>query len=107
MIADNEHASQVFTPGEALECKSRHRCAIMCQQNPVVVSCPLQDFRVGATLDGKVLRQDDIDVRLAQSEATNNVLVKVFVSEETQHFSQCVGVMEVIHPIAHGVSCGS
>jgi len=57
------------------------------QNNPIVFGCPCQDLRVILSGEANVLDANDVEIRLPEQQAADNVPVEVLIGQQSEHSS--------------------
>lgn len=83
-LRNHDNARHRLLVLESPSCVARNRSAIVCQQDSVITCCPFENSGIGARLHSKISQSHDIDVRNATSQAFQESLVEVGVSDEAR-----------------------
>jgi len=83
--ADLEDARHGLARMHAVIGEGRNGADIVSQQNPSLLSRPLQHARVICTSEADVLNPDQINASLSKTNPTNGVIVEVLVREQPDH----------------------
>ncbi len=80
-VIHDENASYFQSRTKSMHCVKWHRCSVVCKQDSIVLVGPIEKRRITDPGKPDILNPNQVEFRQTTSQATDDVTVKVFVTD--------------------------